>query len=201
MQPTLITARLQLRPAQPDDVDALWRRWTDPGVRRYLWDDRAITREEAAAALADCRALGAQGLGLWLVWLADAAGAAGATRPSGDSARGCAGLLPVSTAADYDARLAGLIEPLVALAPSAWGRGYASEALAELVRYAHARLGLDRLAGVTDVPNAASDRMLRRVGFRVLGEAPGPRHPLRTYLWQADATRGGHERSVTSVRE
>jgi hypothetical protein len=79
----------------------------------------------------------------------------------------------VSTAADYDARLAGLVEPLVALAPSAWGRGYASEALAELVRYAHARLGLDRLAGVTDVPNAASDRMLRGRASGCSARRPG----------------------------
>jgi hypothetical protein len=28
------------------------------------------------------------------------------------------------------------------------------------------------------------------VGFWVLGEAPGPRHPLRTYLWQAGTARG-----------
>ena len=44
-----------------------------------------------------------------------------------------------------------------------------------------------RLAGVTDAPNAASDRMLRAVGFRVLGEVPGPRHALRTYLWEPPA--------------
>jgi hypothetical protein len=35
---------------------------------------------------------------------------------------------------------------------------------------------------LTDVPNAASDRMLRRAGFVPLGETAGPRYPLRTYL-------------------
>lgn len=178
MQPALRTARLALHPVTPDDVDPLWALWTDPAVRQYLWDDRTITREEAAATLADCCALAPQGLGLWRVDAIDSA-------TSGGSAfLGCAGLLPVSTAAEYEPRLAGLVEPLVALAPSAWGRGYAVEALAALTRHAAGTLGLGRLAGVTDVPNVASDRMLRRAGFTVLGEVPGPRCRLRTYLWQ-----------------
>jgi RimJ/RimL family protein N-acetyltransferase len=185
MQPTLTTARLELRPAQPSDVDALWRLWTDPDVRRYLWDDRVVTREEAAATVDDCGTLGGEGLGLWLVRQAGEAGTAEVERPPRDAVVGCAGLLPVSTAAEYDARLAGLVEPLVALAPAAWGRGYAGEALAALLRHAHAALGLRRLAAVTDVPNTASDRMLRGAGFTALGEVAGPRHRLRTYLWHA----------------
>lgn len=140
MQPALSTARLSLRPVTLGDVDTLRTVWTDPLVRKYLWDDREISREEAATTLAAGTLLG------------------------------CADLLPVSTAAEYDPRLAGLVEPLVALTPRAWGRGYAAEALAGLQRYARSALGLERLAGVTDVPNAASDRMLRRAGCRVLGE-------------------------------
>jgi RimJ/RimL family protein N-acetyltransferase len=169
VQPTFETQRLQLRPATLADLDALWALWTAPAVRRFLWDDRAITRDEAAAAL-----------GLWVI---EARGEVGAT--------GCAGLLPVSTAAEHDPRLAGLVEPLVALAPAAWGRGYAGEALAALLGHAAGALGLARLAGVTDGPNVASDRMLRRAGFRVLGEVPGPRHGLRTYLWEPHATAEG----------
>jgi RimJ/RimL family protein N-acetyltransferase len=98
---------------------------------------------------------------------------------------GCAGLLPVTTAAESEPRLAGLVEPLVALRPEAWGRGLAAEALGALQHHAADALGLARLAGVTDVPNAASDRMLRRAGFRPLGECDGPAHRLRTYLWDA----------------
>lgn len=182
MQRVLSTARLSLRPATLGDVDTLWALWTDPAVRKYLWDDREISRAEAATTLAECCALGAQGLGLWLL---ESATPARPTSFAAESLFGCAGLLPVSTAAEYDPRLAGLVEPLVALAPSAWGRGYAAEALAELLRHAASELGLERLAGVTDVPNVASDLMLRRAGFQVIGEVPGPRYRLRTYLWQA----------------
>jgi hypothetical protein len=33
--------------------------------------------------------------------------------------------------------------------------------------------------------------MLRRAGFRPLGEVPGPRHPIRTYLYGPDDAPGG----------
>lgn len=194
MHPTLLTPRLALRPARPDDVDLLWRLWTAPAVRRYLWDDRTIEREEAAATLADCLALAPEGLGLWIL---ERPGVAGSAPPDEIVTVGCAGLLPVTTAAEFEPRLAGLVEPLVALAPEAWGRGYAGEALAALLVHAESTCGLTRLAAVTDVPNAASDRMLRRAGFTVLGEVAGPRYRLRTYLWSApghapaDATQRG----------
>lgn len=183
MQPTLHTQRLALLPATPDDVDALWALWTDPEVRRFLWDDRTISLDEATATLADCLALAPQGLGLWVVHLQSAAAHDVISRRT---MVGCAALLPVSTAAEHDVRLAGMIEVLVALAPGVWGRGYATESLRELLRHAEHTLGLLQLAGVTDVPNSASDRMLRRAGFEALGEVPGPLHQLRTYVWRAE---------------
>ncbi|MGZ8470669.1 MAG: GNAT family N-acetyltransferase [Gemmatirosa sp.] len=177
MQPTLATTRLVLRPAQASDLDALWALWTGPEVRRFLWDDRRIARDEATATLADCLALAPRGLGLWLL------------APRDDDARtiGCAGLLPAGTAAEHEPRLAGLVEVLVALAPDAWGHGHATETLAALQAHAARTLGLSQLAAVTDVPNVASDRMLRRAGFAVLGGTTGPRHPLRSYVWDAAA--------------
>ena len=181
MQPTFTTPRLELTPAGLSDVDTLWALWTDPAVRRFLWDDRQISRAEAAATIDDCLALATRGLGLWVL-VPRAEGEPSARRTL--AAVGCAGLLPVTTAAEHEPRLAGLVEPLVALAPNVWGRGYAAEALGALLSYASGTLGLPRLAGVTDVPNVASDRMLRRAGFTVLSETPGPRYPLRTYLWE-----------------
>jgi RimJ/RimL family protein N-acetyltransferase len=171
MQPTLRTARLTLLPAEDGDLDALWALWTDPDVRRYLFDDVALSRDQAADTLAGARALAPRGLGLWVV----RAAAAPAT------VAGCAALLPVGAAAAFDPTLAGLVEPLVALHPACWGRGYATEALGALVGHAVGALRLPALAGVTDVPNDASDRMLRRAGFVPVGECDGPRHRLRTY--------------------
>ena len=174
-QPALVTQRLQLRPVEQSDVDALWALWIEPGVRRFLWDDRMISPDDAAATVNACLSLRHAGLGLWMLDRHNVLEGAGRTI-------GCAGLLPVSTAVEFEPRLGGLVEPLIALAPSVWRQGYAHEALSALIMYAKGSLGLPRLAGVTDVPNVASDRMLRRAGFAVLGETPGPRHRLRTYL-------------------
>lgn len=175
MLPALTTDRLLLRPADASDIDVLWRLWTDPEVRRYLWDDRLITREEAAATLAKCSRVNERGLGMWVLRLREAEASVAAPL-------GCAALLPVSTAAIFEPRLAGLVEPLVALAPPMWGSGYAVEALGALREYASAALRLSRMAAVTDIPNVRSDRMLRRAGFVLLSEVDGPKYPLRTYL-------------------
>ena len=124
-QPALVTQRLQLRPVEQSDVDALWALWIEPEVRRFLWDDRMISPDDAAATVNDCLSLRDAGLGLWMLDRHNVLEGAGRTI-------GCAGLLPVSAA--------------------------------------------------VDVPNVASDRMRRRAGFAVLGETPGLRHRLRTYL-------------------
>ena len=50
--PMLRTLRAVLRPLGVADLDAVHALWTDPDVRRYLWDDVAITRERAAEVVA-----------------------------------------------------------------------------------------------------------------------------------------------------
>lgn len=167
--PALTTARLALAPAGDGDLDALWALWRDPEVRRYLFDDVPVTRERASEVLAVCREAERRGLGLWLV----------RTRDDG-AVVGCAGLLPLNeTVATHDPTLAGLAEPVAALAPRAWGHGYAHEALAALVRYGFEALDLPRIVGVNDVPNAASARMLDRLGFVATHEQEGPRYRMR----------------------
>ena len=53
-----------------------------------------------------------------------------------------------------------------ALAHNAWGFGYAAEALPPLVDFAFGQLDLNRLDAVIDPRNAASARVLERLGFR-----------------------------------
>lgn len=171
MQPILTTARLRLIPAAVNDLDELWALWTEPQVRQFLWDDVAIRRDEAHKTIRDFEALAAQGLGLWTILQRETPG----------RLVGCGAQTRVGTAAQYYPPIAGAIEPLVALAPRFWHRGYASETLTALVEYATESLRADRLVGVTDVPNIASDRLFRRVGFVVCAETDGPRHRLRHY--------------------
>jgi [ribosomal protein S5]-alanine N-acetyltransferase len=172
--PGLATPRLALRPCGEADLDALRALWTDPEVRRYLFDGEVVAREQAAAMLAEWDALAPRGLGAWTV------------RARGEPPLlGCVALLPVSTAAAFAPELAGEVELLAAFAPAAWGRGYAAEALGALVGHAFGVLGLPRLVAVADEPNAASRRMLERVGFVATRTCAGPLHPLHLYALEA----------------
>jgi ribosomal-protein-alanine N-acetyltransferase len=189
LQPGFVTARLYLRPATADDLDALHALWSDREVRRYLFDGQPVSRERAEEVLAAHLPEAAEGLGLWLVL----------GREDGRFI-GCAGLYPASLVVEFEPALAGLLEALAALAPSAWGRGYAHEALTALIDYAFGDLAQTRVAGVNDAPNVASERMLRGLGFELLRETPGPHYRQRSHVltrehWAARARAAARRRT------
>lgn len=171
MLPDLSTPRLHLRPAVPEDLDALWAIWAEPEVRRFLFDDVPVPRERAEEVLSSCLSQVADGLGLWTIRL----------RNQEEEVIGCAGLTPVGVAAENAPRLAGKVEPVVALAPGCWHRGYATEALQAVIAYGFGPLGLRELVGVADIPNVASRLVLTRLGFEAVDETEGPRYRLRIY--------------------
>ena len=176
--PVLATRRLRLRAAQRDDLRTLQEHWDDPLVRRYLFDDKPVDEALAAVVLGACLDGVQQGHGLWLL----------AERESGHFV-GSVALIPTSVAAEYEPQLAGLLEPMVSLAPSRWGHGLATEALCAVLDHAFETLAVPCVAAVNDVPNAASESMLLRAGFTALSEVDGPKHRLRTYMLQRDAWR------------
>jgi [ribosomal protein S5]-alanine N-acetyltransferase len=180
-QPTLATTRLVLRPAAGTDLHELWTCWSDRDVRRFLFDGRAPSVEETTQVLGNALRLAPQGMGLWMLML---------RWPQAEARQfvGCAGLLPVTLAARHEPRIAGLVEPMVALLPLHWHQGLANEALSALREHAFGTLRLARLAAVHDLPNHASGRMLRRQGFRSLSEVDGPYHRIRTYLLDAPSS-------------
>ena len=57
----LETERLLLIPFDREHLPFLHRLWTDPEVRRYLWDDRIISVDEAAEVVE----ASLQGPGMW----------------------------------------------------------------------------------------------------------------------------------------
>lgn len=57
----------------------------------------------------------------------------------------------------------GLLKP-------AWGKGYATEMAAAVVRYGFVDLGLPRIAGIASLPNVASQRVLEKIGLVRNGE-------------------------------
>jgi [ribosomal protein S5]-alanine N-acetyltransferase len=146
--PALNTLRLTLQPVTIDDVDTLHRLWTDPDVRRYLWDDQVISRERAEEYVRGTIEAGARdGRGMWLIHEEQAAAPIGfcGFSPRDEPAVG---------------------ELIYGLAPGAWGCGYATECAGALLDYGFTTLGLTKIVASTDVPNTASARVLERIGMR-----------------------------------
>jgi ribosomal-protein-alanine N-acetyltransferase len=170
MQPTIETLRLVLTPAVAGDAGRLHALLAAPEVRRFLCDDRVLSTDEVSELLAEALALAADGFGFWM--LMTKAGVF----------IGLAGLMPVFAGAVATfPEFTGDIEPTIALAPEAWGHGYAGESIAAIVAHAGA-VGRRRLAALVDAPNMRSHRMAERAGFVRIGTTPGPRHTLVAYV-------------------
>ncbi len=155
----LRTPRLQLRPVQPEDAAALFEVYSDPDVMRF-WSSPPWTRREQAEEQirADIAAVGA-GTAVRLAVLLRA-------ESGGDVVPGGAGR-PVGTVSlfhlDPGNRRA---EIGYILHRSAWGRGYAQEAVRAVIRCGFEVLGLNRWEADIDPRNEASGRVLERLGFR-----------------------------------
>ena len=170
MLPTLGTPRLAVRPATSADLDDIWRLLTAPDVRRHLRDDVELPRHQAARMLDQALAARPSGFGWWLI-----------SFRRGDRL-GCAGLQPLSSAmAACATHLAGDVEPWIALAPEHWGRGYAFETLAAILAYGFRARRLERIVALVDEPNAASHRLMGRLGFASAGSGTQPRYQMTCY--------------------
>ena len=147
--PEIRTARLFLRPLAPEDLDAIHRIWTDPGVRRYLWDGEEIPREKTRNMLVhSLESFEQHGFGLWAV----------TDRRSG-ALIGFCGFWPFGE----DGREA---ELLYGLETPYWGGGLATEAVETVIRYGFEEIELDRVVAVADTENAASLRVMEKAGLQ-----------------------------------
>jgi RimJ/RimL family protein N-acetyltransferase len=152
--PALETARLRLRSFERADVDALHAHWTDPDVRRYLWDGIAIPRQQAADVVeASIASFAGGGLGFWVLLVKD-----------GGAFVGFTGFRAIEAGPD--------IELFYALDPPHWRRGFATEAARRVLRYAFDEAGLARIVIRTDSPNTASIEVMRRLGARYVRTDP-----------------------------
>ncbi|HEV8714741.1 MAG TPA: GNAT family N-acetyltransferase [Candidatus Binatia bacterium] len=147
MKFALETARLLLRPCTADDLAALRQLWTAPEVRRYLFDDRIISREQAEAMIQSSLAsFPTHGFGLWIVH-----------RTGEEAIVGFCGLFLTGDPPE--------VELLYGIAPSVWGQGLATEAARAVLRYGLEELRLVRITAGADVPNVASLRILAKLGM------------------------------------
>lgn len=155
------TERLLLRRWSRDDLEEYVRLCADPEVMRFIGRGVPYTRAEATRSFAaHARHWETHGYGLFVVL----------ERATGAWA-GLAGLARVD--AGYEGAAADEVEIGWRLGRAHWGRGLGTEAARAGRDHAFARLGLERLVAMVQPGNAASRRIVEKLGMRLRGNGSG----------------------------
>lgn len=147
----LRTSRLDLRPFTADDFAGLHAMHSDPAVVRYLhWEPH----DEAATEVALARRM----RNTTLIDAGDSLSIAVVVRETG--------ALAGDATFFWHNEQCRQGEIGYVFNPAFQGRGYATEAAAELLRFGFEVVGLHRITGRLDGRNTASARVLERLGMR-----------------------------------
>jgi RimJ/RimL family protein N-acetyltransferase len=148
MNPTWVvrTGRLLMRPVSWEDLDDLRALKSDPEVFAVMLGGVRTHAQVADELAEDVAFWGANGVGMWAV------------REAGSEAfLGYVGLHERPDGRGFALRFA--------LTAASQGRGYASEAAAAALRFAHERAGMDRVVAVARESNFASRMVLGGIGM------------------------------------
>ena len=146
MKRILTTRRLTLVPFQRADINLLHETFTNAFVRRFLWDDQLVTRDQTEEILEkNEQYFQRAGWGLWKML-------------TGAIYVGFAGLWPF-----FDESQPQL---LFGLLPDYTKRGYAGEAAQAVKDFAFGTLELQYLIASCDAPHVDSVRVCERLGMR-----------------------------------
>ena len=151
--PTLLTARLTLRPLRADDLDAFHRILCEPDVLRYFPKPEPPSRERVREIVeVQKRHWAERGYGWWAVSLRGT-----------DDFTGWCGLqyLP-----DTDE-----VEVACLLEPAQWGKGYAVEGGAAALAYGFRELGAKSIVAVVHPANSRSRRAVEKLGLAFTNDA------------------------------
>ena len=146
--PELSGRRTRLRAPRTSDADALLALYSDPDVVRYRQRPPMASRDEALGTLAEYR----EGFETrtrvdWML-----------TRRDDDTVIGTCALFDFDTA-HRSAEIG------YALQPAHWGRGLARDAVARVIAWGVASLGLACIDASIDPRNEASRKLLQALGF------------------------------------
>jgi [ribosomal protein S5]-alanine N-acetyltransferase len=160
----LRTERLLLEPVTALDLTALVVHWTQPDVRRFLFDGTVLSTDEIRTVIAESRRdFAAAGYGFWIIRELN----------GGDgSLGGTVGLRKLEELGP---------EIVYSLAPGLWGKGYATEAARAVVDHALGTLGLPEVLAEVDNGNTASAAVIKRLGLTPFDEVPGLLGPMTRY--------------------
>lgn len=165
----LETERLQIRFLRDEDVPALVSLCIDPEVTRYMGGPRDAEAVRAGLTK-DAQWTGEAPLDVLPI----------VEIVSGEVVGHC-GLLPKAVDGRDETEL------IYVLVPSAWGKGYATEAAGAVMEHAFAVLGLRRLIALIDPENVASGHVAERIGTRYEGDTVRPSGKvLRVYARDAE---------------
>jgi len=145
----LETDRLVLRRLSAEDAEFILELLNQPSFLRYIGDKGVRTTEDAVNYIQTGPQASYEqfGFGLYLVEL----------KGSGVSIGMC-GLIKRDSLPDVDVGFA--------LLPDYWSQGYAFEAAAAVMNYGREVFGLKRIVAITSLDNAASIKLLEKVGLR-----------------------------------
>lgn len=149
--PNLETARLALRPLTEEDLDFIYRLFSDPETNRYSSSEDLATPEDARRLYE----------GYLRPGFPSHFRLAAELRETGEAV-GTLGLYRYSVR-DRCAVLG------CDLLRTHWRRGYMAEAVEALLCYGFGELGLNRVEATVDPLNLSSTRILERLGFTLGG--------------------------------
>jgi RimJ/RimL family protein N-acetyltransferase len=162
------TRRLYLRLFEPTDLEALAEINRDPEVMHYTGNGNPVSREETERRL-----------GSYLKhWREHGFGLRAAVHKDDRILIGFCGLQFIADAAE--------IEIGFRLAQQYWGQGLATEAATATLRHGLATLGLDRIVGLAQPANIASQRVLEKSGLIYEKDAYYYEQVLRYYVIHRD---------------
>ena len=160
----LVTERLELRPMRREDETELHAIWSHPTTLAALRFEDEYTLAMTRQRIADKRAHQAfHGFAIWTV----------VERASGAVVGDC-GLQMLEGGPD--------VEIGWRMAPEVRGRGYATEAARTALAAGFGTIGLDRIVAVTHPGNAASRRVMEKLGMTLVG--PGHHYGGPTVLYE-----------------
>lgn len=149
--PVLETDRLKLRPFTNDDIDGLHQMWTEPAMRKYLWDDQVIPHETVVEVVqASLNSFAEHGFGYWTVSFKNQLGLIG-----------FCGLRHFHESDAGDEQ----VEVMYGVNYEYCGKGLATEAAQAMLKYGFDQIGLERIYAGADPPNKVSFRVMERIGM------------------------------------
>ena len=165
----LETERLVLRHLTTDDTTFILKLLNEPSFIQNIGDRKVRTEEDARRYILNgpIESYDMNGYGLFMVELKDT------SEPIG-----MCGLIKRDNLPDVDVGFAFL--------PEYWMKGYAFESASAVLKYAKETCGLKRILGIVNPTNAASIRVLEKLGLKFESMIKMPQDDFEIKLFATD---------------